>query len=178
MGAHRTCISVTGDCLGLAKLFGWAQVGTQPQPSPPSWCQTGLRQTVCPPAPFKAPPREAAGTGHLCSVQPANSADSGMQSPRKQGLWHVLAPAGQCFPDPSAQQTAKPSLGLNTCPTTGATAGQGAARQDRFLPLFCPGLIDWLMLGKTRMPMEKHQRRGKGEQTPAGAAAAAVAEMS
>lgn len=126
----------------------------------------------------KAPPREAAGTGHLCSVQPANSADSGMQSPRKQGLWHVLAPAGQCFPDPSAQQTAKRSLGLNTCPTTGATAGQGAARQDRFLPLFCPGLIDWLMLGKTRMPMEQHQGRGKGEQTPAGAAAAAVAEMS
>lgn len=122
---------------------------------------------------FKAAPREAAGTGHLCSVQPANSADSGMQSPRKQGLWHVLAPAGQCFPDPSAQQTAKPSLGLNTCPTT---AGQGAARQDRFLPLFCPGLIDWLMLGKIRMPMEQHQRRGKGEQTPA--AAAAVAEMS
>lgn len=126
----------------------------------------------------KAPPREAASTGHFCSVQPANSADSGMQSPQKQGLWHVLAPAGQCFPDPSAQQTAKPSLGLNTCPTTGATAGQGAAHQDRFLPLFCPGLIDWLMLGKTRMPMEQHQRRGKGEQTPAGAAAAAVAEMS
>lgn len=69
----------------------------------------------------KAPPRDAAGTGHLCST--ANNADSGMQSPRKRGLQHILAPAGRCFPVPSAQQAAK--LGLNTCPTTGATAGQG-----------------------------------------------------
>lgn len=96
----------------------------------------------------KAPPREAASTGHLCST--ANSADSRMQSPQKQGLQHILAPAGQCFPDPSAQQTAKPSLGLNTCPTIGATVGQGAAGQDRFLPLLCTGLIAWLMLGKNK----------------------------
>lgn len=71
----------------------------------------------------KAPPRDAAGTGHLCST--ANSVDSGMQSPGKRGLQHVLAPAGRCSPDPRAQQAAKPSLGLNTRPTTGAAAGQG-----------------------------------------------------
>lgn len=98
----------------------------------------------------KAPSREAASTGHVCSAQPANSADSGMQSPWKQGLQHVLAPAGQCFPDPSAQQTEKSSLGLNTCPTMRATAGQGAAGQDRLLPLFCTGLIHCLMLGKNK----------------------------
>lgn len=152
-------------------------MGHSPSHHLPAGARQGSgRQSVLQPL-LKLPQEKlpAQDTFAVCSLQ---TVLSGMQSPRKQGLWHVLAPAGQCFPDPSAQQTAKPSLGLNTCPTTGATAGQGAARQDRFLPLFCPGLIDWLMLGKTRMPMEQHQRRGKGEQTPAGAAAAAVAEMS
>lgn len=101
---------------------------------------------------LKLPPREAAGTGHLCTVQPACSAGSGMQSPRKQGYSTSWLQLGSALLTPLLSRL-QSFTGIKHLPDHGSHSGTGGC-----LPGQVPGL------GKTGMLMEQHQGEERGSE--------------